>query len=52
MGRPVKLEGPIRSASGTRTASAEAATYEAAKAALEQQVGEGEQLLSIRRLDG
>ena len=47
----MKLDGTIRTASGVRVATGEAATYDAAKAALEQQIGEGEQLLSIRRLD-
>lgn len=46
------LEGRIRTPTGVRVAAAEAADYGSAKTALEQQVGEGEKLLSIRRLDG
>jgi len=46
----VKLAADIRTPNGTRTATANG-DYEAAKTQLEQQVGEGEQLLSLRRLD-
>jgi hypothetical protein len=48
--RIVILEASIRTPDGTRTATADGA-YDAAKAELEQQVAEGEQLLSFRRLD-
>jgi hypothetical protein len=48
----VKLSGQIRVADGgTRTTGAEAATYDQAKAALDAQVHEGEQLLYIRGID-
>jgi hypothetical protein len=48
----VKLTGQIRVADGgTRMTGAEAASYDAAKAALEAQVHEGEQLLYIRRIE-
>jgi hypothetical protein len=46
----VKLAADIRTPEGTRTVTANGA-YDAAKTELEQQVGEGEQLLSFRRLD-
>jgi hypothetical protein len=46
----VKLAADIRTPKGIRTVTADGA-YEAAKTELEQQVGEGEQLLSFRRLD-
>lgn len=45
----MKLAADIRTPDGTRTATADGA-YEAAKTELEQQVAEGEQLLSFRRL--
>jgi hypothetical protein len=47
----MKLEGRIRTSEEVRVATADAETYDAAKAALEQQVVEGEQLLSIRRFE-
>jgi hypothetical protein len=46
----VKLAADIRTSDGTRTATADG-DCGTAKAALEQQVSEGEQLLSFRRLD-
>lgn len=48
----MKLSAQIRVAEGgTRTTGAEAPTYDAAKAALEAQVHEGETLLYIRRIE-
>lgn len=44
------LEAMIRTPGGTRTVTA-VGGYDEAKAELEGQVGEGEQLLSFRRLD-
>lgn len=46
----MKLNGAGQTATGVRSVTAEAAAYGVAKAQLEQQVGEGETLLSIRRL--
>lgn len=46
----MKLEASIRTSDGTRTATAEG-DYEQAKNLLEQQIVEGEQLLSYRRIE-
>jgi hypothetical protein len=46
----VKLAADIRTPDGTRTATVEGA-YETAKVELEQQVAEGETLLSFQRVE-
>lgn len=47
----MKLDTTIRTATGLRSATADEPTYDDAKAAIDAQVGEGEQVLSYRRLD-